>query len=29
VIWMDDYDTEKETGGFLLDHEDAASAAFC
>jgi len=26
---MDDYDTEKETGGFLLDHEDAASAAFC
>ena len=41
VIWMDDYafarlegaaidyDTEKETGGFLLDHEDAAFAAFC
>jgi len=26
---MDDYDTEKETGGFLLDHEDAAFAAFC
>lgn len=41
VIWMDhyaferlegaaiDYDTEKETGGFLLDHADAAFAAFC
>lgn len=41
MIWMDDYafqrlegaaidyDTEKETGGFLLDHEDAAFAAFC
>jgi hypothetical protein len=41
VIWTDDYaferlegvaidtDTEKESGGFLLDHEDAALAAFC
>ncbi len=41
VIWTDDYafqrlegaaidyDTEKETGGFLLDHADAAFAAFC
>ena len=24
-----DYDTEKETEGFLLDHPDAAFAAFC
>jgi hypothetical protein len=24
-----DYDPEKETEGFWLDHEDAASAAFC
>jgi Fe-S cluster assembly iron-binding protein IscA len=41
VIWLDDYafarlegaaidyDPEKETGGFLLDHADAAFAAFC
>jgi Fe-S cluster assembly iron-binding protein IscA len=41
VIWMDDYafarlegaaidyDLEKETEGFLLDHQDAALAAFC
>jgi hypothetical protein len=24
-----DYDLEKETEGFLLDHQDAALAAFC
>lgn len=24
-----DYDTEKEMEGFLLDHPDAAFAAFC
>jgi hypothetical protein len=24
-----DYDPEKETEGFLLDHPDAAPAAFC
>lgn len=24
-----DYDPEKETEGFLLDHPDAAFAAFC
>jgi Fe-S cluster assembly iron-binding protein IscA len=41
VVWLDrysfsrlegasiDYDTEKETEGFLLDHPDAAFAAFC
>ena len=40
-IWLDhysyarlegaaiDYDTDKETGGFRLDHPDAACAAFC
>ena len=41
VVWLDpysysrlsgaaiDYDPEKETEGFLLDHPDAAFAAFC
>jgi Fe-S cluster assembly iron-binding protein IscA len=41
VVWLDsyaytrlagasiDYDPEKETEGFMLDHRDAAFAAFC